>query len=161
VRWLDQERDRLATALQEAKKALPEDVPVGAAVYELASGRLLAVAHNCRERALRVSGHAELVALDRAAHRIGNWRLDGCGMYVTLQPCPMCAAAIGQARLDKLVFGAYDPDGASQELLASASGLQSIGGVLEVPCRKLLEEFFRERRARTSFEKIRPRSATL
>ncbi|HET7351411.1 MAG TPA: nucleoside deaminase [Marmoricola sp.] len=95
-------------ALAEAARA-PEvgDVPIGAVVLD-ATGEVLSSAHNVRERDQDPTGHAEVVALRAAASRIGEWRLGGCTLVVTLEPCTMCAGAAVLARVDRLVFGAYD-----------------------------------------------------
>jgi len=98
----------MGAALAAAQEALAAgDVPVGAVVLD-AAGEVLGVAHNVRERDGDPTGHAELVALRRAATVRGSWRLDGCTLVVTLEPCTMCAGAIVLARLARLVFGAYD-----------------------------------------------------
>lgn len=95
-------------ALQVARDALPSgDVPVGAVVLD-ASGAELAAACNTRERDADPAGHAELLALRAAAAATGSWRLDGCTLVVTLEPCTMCAGALVLARVERLVFGAYD-----------------------------------------------------
>lgn len=99
----------MALALGEARAALAHnDVPVGAVVLD-PDGVELARAHNRREELGRVSAHAEILAIEAACQRLGQgWRLDGCTMVVTLEPCPMCAGAIVQSRLARLVFGAFD-----------------------------------------------------
>ena len=98
----------MAAAVEEAKKALAlAEVPVGAVVvYE---GEIYARAHNLRETLGDPTAHAEVLALRAAAEKRGSWRLDGMTLYVTLEPCPMCAGALVNARLDRLVFGAFDP----------------------------------------------------
>ena len=98
----------MGAALAEARSAVgSDDVPVGAVVLDPA-GRVLASAHNTRERDGDPTGHAELVALRTAATSQGGWRLEGCTLVVTLEPCTMCAGAVVLARLERLVFGAYD-----------------------------------------------------
>ncbi|MBA2640229.1 MAG: nucleoside deaminase [Nocardioidaceae bacterium] len=103
----------MGVALAAALGALrARDVPVGAAVLDR-TGAVLATGHNTRERDCDPAGHAELVALRLAATAQGSWRLDGCTLVVTLEPCAMCAGALVLARVDRLVFGAYDDqDGA-------------------------------------------------
>lgn len=98
----------MAEALKEAKKAAAKDeVPVGAVVvYE---GKIIARGHNLRELRQSVLGHAELVALNKASKKLGSWRLPGCDVYVTLEPCPMCAGAMQQARVRHVYFGVTDP----------------------------------------------------
>ena len=95
-------------ALAVARGTPPGDVPVGAVVYD-ASGTELAAGANERERTGDPTAHAEVVALRRAAQRVGEWRLSGCTLVVTLEPCTMCAGALVLARVDTLVFGAWDP----------------------------------------------------
>jgi tRNA(adenine34) deaminase len=95
-------------ALAEARAAeAHDDVPVGALVVH--EGRVIARAHNERERRQDPTAHAEILALREAAKRVGRWRLDGCALYVTLEPCAMCAGAVVLARLPRVVFGAIDP----------------------------------------------------
>jgi tRNA(adenine34) deaminase len=128
------------------------DVPVGAAVYdpdgvELANGR------NERERVGDPTAHAEIIALRRAAARWGQWRLDGCTLVVTLEPCTMCAGALGLARVATLVFGAWEPKtGAVGSLwdVVRDSRLnhrpEVYGGVLEAECGELIRGFFLDKR---------------
>jgi len=127
-------------ALRIAKQALPDDVPVGALVLN-EKGEFLASAHNQREQMNLLSAHAEILALDRAAKLLHNWRLEQCSLYVTLQPCAMCQAAIEQSRIARVIFGAYERE---QELSLPGS---FIGGILEGECSKLLKDFFRGLRA--------------
>src|SRR5665213_2552498 len=95
-------------ALAEAQAALEEgEVPVGAVIVR--EGRVLASAHNQREQLRDPTAHAEMVAITQAAEALGSWRLEGCALYVTLEPCPMCAGAILQARIPTVVYGATDP----------------------------------------------------
>lgn len=94
-------------ALDEARRARDEgEVPVGCAVAR--RGELVALAHNTREQSNDPTAHAEILAIRASAEALGDWRLDGCVLYVTLEPCPMCAAAVALARIDRLVFAAYD-----------------------------------------------------
>ena len=98
----------MRAALDEARSALGAgDVPIGAVVLD-AAGAVIARGHNVRERDGHPIGHAELVAVRRAAEVVGEWRLTGCTLVVTLEPCTMCAGAVVLSRLDRLVFGAYD-----------------------------------------------------
>src|SRR5271154_4536994 len=95
-------------ALQEARRAFEEDeVPVGAVIVH--GERVVAAAHNQREQLRDPTAHAEMIAITQAAQALGSWRLEGCTCYVTLEPCPMCAGAILQARIPQLVYGADDP----------------------------------------------------
>src|ERR687891_1944298 len=95
-------------ALAEAEQALAEDeVPVGAVIVQ--GARVIAAAHNQREQLRDPTAHAEMIAITQAADALGSWRLEGCTLYVTLEPCPMCAGAVLLARIDRLVFGTADP----------------------------------------------------
>lgn len=134
-------------ALEEARK-VTEDIPVGSIV--VIGGEPIARAHNEREQSADPTAHAELLALRRAASQLKTWRLNGCVLYTTLEPCPMCAEAIIQARIERLVFGAYDNiSGAAGSVfnLFSSGRIypipEVIGGVEEEACRELLVEFFK------------------
>ena len=136
-------------ALQEAE-ADPGEVPVGAVVvYE---NRIIARAHNQRESGLPFA-HAEMLAMERACQALGTRRLHGCALYVTLEPCPMCAGALMMAEVDHCVFGAYDPRqgccGSVYALPEEPAFLHRVpcaGGVLEQPCRDALNGFFQTMR---------------
>ncbi len=124
------------------------EVPVGALVVD-GSGNLLSEAENRRERDCDPTAHAEILALRWAGERRQDWQLTGCTLYVTLEPCPMCASAISQARISRLVYGADDPKaGAIRSVLnlpASAASFhqpETIGGILEDDCREQLLEWF-------------------
>ena len=135
----------MSACLAMAMTALPEDIPVGAVVVD-AHGQVIATANNRRERDHDPTAHAEVLALREAGKRLGDWRLTACTLYVTLEPCPMCASAIAQARLQRVVFGAYDPVmGACGSVLSllGGSGTEVIGGILEAECGQLLKDFFR------------------
>jgi tRNA(adenine34) deaminase len=142
-------------ALDEARAALAHvDVPVGAVVLDEAR-RVLAVARNEREVAQDPTAHAEVLALRRAAEAAGSWRLDGCSLVVTLEPCTMCAGAAVLARVARVVYGAVDPKaGAVGSLWDVVRDRRLnhrpsvIGGVLERESADLLREFFRAHRAR-------------
>jgi tRNA(adenine34) deaminase len=139
-------------ALREAERAArEEEVPVGAVVVE--DGRVIARAHNRPIHLKDPSAHAEILALRRAARKLGNYRLTGCSLYVTIEPCAMCAGAIVQARLRRVVFGAHDPKaGASGSALSVLNHpklnhrVEVRAGVLARDCASLLREFFRRRR---------------
>ncbi len=105
--WSQLDMDMMRIALEEAETALREgEIPVGAVIAK--DGEVVARAHNTREQLNDPAGHAEINALRLAAQRMGTWRLTGCTIYVTLEPCCMCAAAVMQARLKRVIFGAYD-----------------------------------------------------
>ncbi len=132
--------------------AVSGDVPVGAVVLgpdRMVAGR----GWNLREAQADATAHAELVALRSASAALGRWRLDGCTLVVTLEPCLMCAGALIQARIDRLVFGAWDPKagacGSVWDVVRDRQALhrpEVVGGVREEDCAALLAEFFRQRR---------------
>lgn len=128
------------------------DVPVGAVVLN-EIGRLVGIGSNRRELLSDPVGHAEIVAIKSAARALGKWRLDGCTLVVTLEPCAMCAGAIAQSRISRLVFGAFDEKagavGSLMDVLRDPRALQNvevISGVMQEECAKVLSEFFKERR---------------
>ena len=139
-------------ALEEARAAAAEDeVPVGAIV--IAGGRVIASAHNQHERLADPTAHAEMIALTQAAAAVGSWRLEGCTLYVTLEPCPMCAGAILQARVPRVVWGAADPKAGAVESLYRLfedprlnHRVDHVGRVLADECGRILSEFFRGKR---------------
>src|SRR5258706_11571198 len=126
-------------AYHEALAALEEDeVPVGAVIVH--DGRVVAAAHNQREQLRDPTAHAEMIAITQAAEALGSWRLEGCTLYVTLEPCPMCAGAIVQARIPRLVYGATDPKAGAVRSLFEVLGdkrlnhqAEVIAGVLAAP----------------------------
>ena len=139
-------------ALEQAEACLDSgDVPVGAVIAR--DGDMLVAAGNARERMQDPTAHAEVLALREASDISDSWRLDGCTMYVTLEPCAMCAGAIVLARLDRVVFGARDPKagfaGSLGNLLQDERLNHRVavtGGLLEEECGELLRAFFRDRR---------------
>jgi tRNA(adenine34) deaminase len=142
----------LRLALEEARRCLDhDDVPIGAVVTR--DGRVLAAAGNERELAADPTAHAEILALRAGASELGTWHLEGCTLFVTLEPCAMCAGAAVLSRLDRVVFGATDPKagfaGSLGNLLQDPRlnhAVSVTGGVLAEECRDLLQAFFRERR---------------
>ncbi|WP_138419222.1 tRNA adenosine(34) deaminase TadA [Aquibacillus sediminis] len=143
-------------AIEEAKKAETlGEVPIGAIiVYQ---DRVIASAFNLRESLQTTASHAELLAIDKANEVMGSWRLEGCTLYVTLEPCPMCAGAILQSRIPRVVFGAYDAKaGCAGTLLNLLDDdrfnhtVDVTGGVEQETCGQLLSEFFRKIRAKKS-----------
>jgi tRNA(adenine34) deaminase len=148
-------------ALREAEAALAEDeVPIGAIiVYEdpvSHSPRLIAAAHNQREQLRDPTAHAEMIAITQAAQALNNWRLERCTLYVTLEPCPMCAGAIVLARMPRVVYGAVDPKaGAAKSLFQLLDDprlnhrADVVGGVLAEPCGQMMSKFFAEKRGRS------------
>jgi tRNA(adenine34) deaminase len=142
----------MQVALEEAEQALAEnEVPIGAVVVH--DNRVIARAHNQREQLHDPTAHAEMLAITQAAEARQSWRLDGCTLYVTLEPCPMCAGAIIQARIPTVVYGAIDPKaGAVQTLyhLLDDRRLNHraavVAGVMAEPCSRILSQFFQEQR---------------
>lgn len=144
--WMKQAIELAATAGTDG------EVPVGAIVVD-AENRLIATGENRRERDHDPTAHAEILALRSAGRALGNWRLEKCTLYVTLEPCPMCSGAIIQARLGLLVYGADDPKAGAIRTVAnlpdspcSNHRLAVIGGILEAPCRQQLQDWFAQRR---------------
>jgi tRNA(adenine34) deaminase len=141
-------------ALDEARLAGEEDIPVGAVILD-EQGSAVARAHNRRETDRDPTGHAEILAIRQAARMLGSWRLTGLTLVVTLEPCTMCAGAVTAARLGRLVYGAEDPRaGAVGSLWDVVRDTrlnhrpEVIGGVLAGECAALLREFFAGRRQR-------------
>lgn len=147
-------RLHMEMALEEARQAFAEDeVPVGAVIVSAQHG-VIARAHNQRETLRDPTAHAEMIAITQAAHFLKSWRLERCVLYVTLEPCPMCAGAVVQARLPFVVYGTADPKaGACHTLYQIASDTrlnhraQVIAGTLAESCAAILSEFFRQKRA--------------
>jgi tRNA(adenine34) deaminase len=142
----------MAYALAQAEEASRYDeVPIGAVIVK--EGNILVADRNRREDNCDASAHAEILVIRQAGKMLGGWRLSGCTLYVTLEPCPMCAGAMVQARLDRLVFGAKDPkSGAAGSLYNLVQDtrfnhrLMVTSGILEEECAAILHDFFRSRR---------------
>jgi tRNA(adenine34) deaminase len=142
----------MSAALDQARRAMSADeVPVGAVIVH--DGRIIAAAHNQRETLHDPTAHAEMIAITQAASALGDWRLEGCTLYVTLEPCAMCAGAILQARIPLVVFGATDPKAGAVQTLYQLLGDQRlnhqadvIGGILAEPCGEILTQFFQQQR---------------
>ena len=143
----------MRVALAEAAEAgTLGDVPIGAVIVR--DGRIIARGRNRREADRDPTAHAELLALREAARHLGGWRLSGCSLYVTLEPCPMCAGALLQARIERLVYGAADPKagavGSVVDLLRGVRFNHAVtvtAGVCDAECRDLLQRFFSGLRA--------------
>lgn len=139
-------------AIEEAKKAQKlGEVPIGAIIVK--NNEVIASAHNLRETAQLPTAHAEHIAIERASKVVGSWRLEECKLYVTLEPCVMCAGAIVMSRIPKVVYGATDPKGGCSGSLMNLleesrfnHRAEVIKGVLEQECGDLLRNFFRELR---------------
>lgn len=138
-------------AIELAKKArFLGDVPVGAVVVK--NGKIVGEGYNQREFGNNPIAHAECIAITEAARVLGDWRLNGCELYVTLEPCVMCTGAIINSRISTVIFGAYDLNGGCVDSVANLTNLplgskpEIFGGILEDECKKLLTDFFEEKR---------------
>ena len=138
-------------AIKQAKKAWDiDEVPIGCVIVK--NGKVIARAYNRRESTQQSIAHAEILAIQKACKKLNSWRLDGCDLYVTLEPCPMCAGAIINSRIDRVYFGAYDPKaGAFGSLLdLNTYGLnhkpEIVGGILQDRCSLILKEYFQAKR---------------
>ena len=146
------DRHFMLLALEEAKKAASlDEIPVGAILVH--DGQILASAHNRRELDQNPISHAEILALQEGARKLGRWRLGDCTLYVTLEPCPMCAGAIFMARLGRLVYGVADYKTGAVESLFNIPTHPSLNhqveitaGIEEEACRKILQDFFQKKR---------------
>ncbi|WP_438825639.1 tRNA adenosine(34) deaminase TadA [Neobacillus drentensis] len=155
-----QDEDFMREAIKEAKKAEERgEVPIGAVI--VMEGKIVSRAYNLRENEQNAIAHAELLAIDQACKDIGSWRLEESTLYVTLEPCPMCAGAIILARVKKVVYGAADPKGGCCGTLMNLLGDERFNhqsevtsGVLEKECGQMLSDFFRGIRERKRLEKI-------
>lgn len=138
-------------ALKEAKKAYDKgEIPIGAVVVK--NNKIISRGYNLKELKCNVTRHAEIIAIEKACGKLNNWRLLDCVIYVTLFPCPMCASAINQARISRVVYGTI-PDYADKSLIYSilndkryGLAVEISGGVLESECKKILKDFFVEKR---------------
>ncbi|VWX38523.1 tRNA adenosine(34) deaminase TadA [Exiguobacterium oxidotolerans] len=149
----------MGLAIGEAKKAEAiGEVPIGCVIVK--DDQVIATGYNHRETNRQATAHAELLAIEQACEKLGNWRLEGCELYVTLEPCPMCAGAIMLSRIEHVIFGAVDPKGGccgtlmnlvQDERFNHVSRLTS--GILEKECGELLTAFFRELRAKKKAKK--------
>lgn len=139
-------------ALAEAEQALTEnEVPVGAVIVQ--GARVIAAAHNQREQLKDPTAHAEMIAITQAAESLGDWRLEGCTLYVTLEPCIMCSGAILQSRIPVVVYGATDPKAGAVNTLFHLLNdnrlnhrCQIIPGIQAAPCGEILTRFFQMQR---------------
>ena len=138
-------------ALAEAKAAAKEgEIPVGAVIAK--DGEVIAMAHNNREATGDATGHAELLAIREACRALGGWHLEACELYVTLEPCPMCAGAVANARIKKVYFGAYDTKMGAVSSVIDLSKynfnhrFEAEGGILKDECAFMLSDFFKKLR---------------
>lgn len=134
------------------------EVPVGAVIVK--DGVVIADGRNMRETKENALAHAEIIAIERACKKLGRWRLHDCQLYVTLEPCPMCAGAIVNARLERVVFGAFDKKAGAYGSVFNMNEFplnhfpNVTGGVLEQECASMLSDFFKELREKKKAEKV-------
>jgi len=138
-------------ALKEAKKAVKKDeVPVGAVIVR--EGKVISRAFNLREKSNLAIGHAEILAIQKANKKLKSWRLDSCTLYVTIEPCPMCAGAIIQSRIKKVVYGAQDAKSGAHQSVVNLFDLplnhkvDVEHGIMEDECGKIISKFFSDKR---------------
>lgn len=159
-----QDSEFMRLAIAEARKAEQlDEVPIGAVVVR--DGQVIAAAYNRRETDADPAGHAEFLAMKQASDKLGVWRLSGCTVYVTLEPCIMCAGLMHQARIDRCVFGAFDPKAGALGSLYQVNADERLNhvfevtpGVCEEECASLLKTFFREKRKRNKAKKAAARA---
>lgn len=148
-------------AIELARLAADEgEVPVGAVVVKKSTGEIIGEGRNMRETGKNALAHAEIIAINNACKKLGGWRLPDCAIFVTLEPCPMCCGAVINARIDNVIFGAYDLKS------GSAVSVQSIfelpynhrptvkGGVMETECSALLSDFFKNLRKKQKYKNM-------
>lgn len=151
---MDENIKFMKEALKEAKKSYQKDeIPVGAVIVK--EGKIIARGHNIKETKTDPTKHAEIIAIQKASKKLQTWRLSGCTMYVTLEPCSMCAGSLIQARIDKVVIGTMDEKtGACGSVLNLLSDykfnhtVQVETGIMQEECKKILQQFFKELRER-------------
>ena len=141
----------MSEALTEARIAFNKgEVPVGAVIVK--NGEIIARGHNQREEKQNALSHAEIECINEACKKLGSWRLDGCKIYVTLEPCPMCTGAIINSRIETVVFGAYDLKAGCMDSVINLCDypfnhkVQIYGGIMEDECKQILEDFFKNLR---------------
>lgn len=151
---MNQDERFMAAAIEQAKIALEKkEVPIGAVIVK--DGEIIAAAHNLRETKQNAIAHAEVLAINQACEKLGTWRLEGTTLYVTLEPCPMCAGALIMSRVERVVYGAKDPKGGCagtfMNLLEDERfnhQCEVLSGVCEAACGSMLTSFFKDLRER-------------
>ena len=139
-------------AIKQALKAYKEDeVPIGCVIVK--DNKIISRGYNKREKNQISMDHAEMIAIKKACKKLGSWRLEDCDLYVTLEPCPMCAGAIIQSRIRKVIYGASDPKGGSVKSVVQLFDIKEynhhpeyISGIYEKECSELLTDFFKSKR---------------
>ena len=156
VRWFifmkNLDEKFMSKALKEAGISADfDEVPVGAVIVK--DEKIIARGHNLREKTNDPTMHAEIVAIRKACKKLGSWRLEGCTMYVTIEPCSMCAGTLLWTRIDKIVYGAKDPKGGALGTSINIFDAKNInhhpeivGGVLENECSTIMKDFFKKKR---------------
>lgn len=148
----------MKSAINQALKARDlDEVPIGAVIVK--DGKIIAKAHNLMEKTQIATAHAEVLAINKACKKLKSWRLDGAEMYVTIEPCPMCAGAIVNARIKKVYFGAYERKSGSAESkfnVLSDSGLnhvtEFVGGIEEEICADIIKSYFKAKRIKKNLD---------
>lgn len=141
----------MKVALKLAKKGSNKgEIPIGAVVVR--DGKIISKAHNMREKSNLATGHAEIIAIEKANKAIKSWRLDSCTLYVTIEPCPMCAGAIIQSRIKKVIYGAKDIKSGAHESITNLFDLpfnhkvKVEYGIMEKECGEIITNFFKDKR---------------
>ena len=148
----DTQKKYMRDALRQAKKAAAiGEVPIGCVIVH--QGRIIARGYNKRNSQKTALGHAELIAIQKASRKLGDWRLEECTMYITLEPCPMCAGAIVQARIPQVVIGAMNPKAGCAGSILNLLQVDrfnhqtdTVTGVMEEECQTIMKDFFRQLR---------------
>lgn len=156
---MERKEHYMRLAIEEAKKAEAiGEVPIGCVIVK--DDEVISTGYNHRETDQQATAHAELIAIEEACRKLGNWRLEGCELYVTLEPCPMCAGAIMLSRIEHVIFGAVDPKGGCCGTLMNLVQddrfnhvSQLTSGILEKECGEMLTTFFRELRVKKKARK--------
>ena len=155
---MEQKEKFMLLAIKQAEKARDiDEVPIGAII--VLNGKVIARAHNLMEKTQIATNHAEIVAINKACKKLKSWRLDGAELYVTMEPCAMCAGAIANARIKKVYFGAYETKSGgavSKFSILSDSGLNHKtdfeGGIMEETCANLIKKYFKDKRKQKSLD---------
>lgn len=150
--------DYMKKALKQAQKAFDKgEVPIGCVI--VLGGKVIARGYNKRQKSRSALWHAEMVAIDKACKRVGDWRLSECDLYVTLEPCAMCVGACVNARIKNVYFGAYDENGGCcgsvtnlPQVFQMNHKLNCLGGIMQDECKQILQRFFSERRIKHTAE---------
>lgn len=155
----------MKAAIREARKAERiDEVPIGCVIVY--GGKIIARAYNKRNTNKTTLAHAEVLAIGKASKKLGDWRLEGCTMYVTLEPCQMCAGAIVQSRMDRVVIGAMNPKAGCAGSILNLLQIQQFNhqvdlttGVLEEECKKIMQDFFIDLRKKKKMQKVAAQEA--